>query len=181
MASIIDAKEISSISQSLGEMLRYSININDNLVMLDNELNHIVNYIRIQNIRFEDKFVLHVHITEEAGHGKLLKLILQPVIENILLHGYRGISGKSPIDINASVVRECLLICIEDKGVGISAERLQYIENNINATYSQERSIGLRNVHLRIQLAFGQQYGLKMMSCEGIGTKVEIILPYIKG
>jgi len=180
MAAIIEAKEICAISQSLGEILRYSITISDELVKLSEEINYVENYVNIQNIRFDNRFKLETEVPETLKGSKLMKLILQPIIENAILHAYRGKRDIGIMTIKAEANKSSLIITISDNGNGIAQEQLEQLNARIIAKEQEGKSIGLKNVHSRIQLAFGQQYGLKVESTVGAGTKVLISLPLLK-
>lgn len=180
MATIIEAKEISAVSQSLGEILRYSITISDELVKLSEEIKHIENYVNIQNVRFDNRFKLEIEVEDTLRSSKLMKLILQPIVENAILHAYRGKRGVGIMKVEAEAVRSNLLITVSDDGKGMAQEQLDQLNARIIAREPEGKSIGLKNVHSRIQLAFGEQYGLKIESTVDVGTKVLILLPLLK-
>lgn len=179
IASIVGAKEISSISQSLGDMLRYSIKINDEFVKLSDEINHIQHYVRIQNVRFDNRFMLSVALDAQLSGAKVMKLMLQPVVENALLHAFKKSKRTGTVKVAVSSDKQRLLIAISDDGVGIEDERLAEIRQRL-ANHDETESVGLQNVHSRIQLAYGPQFGLSIDSKAGAGTTVSLLLPLVQ-
>lgn len=192
IASVYRCKEISVISQKLGDMFRYSINSGESeFVPLKEEIRHIQNYIEIQKIRFDEKFNVTYSIPEELMVCRIIKFILQPIVENALLHGFEGKRGTGCLDISATIEEGGLAIKIKDDGIGISEQQLEslnaYInnmdDNDISKVDGSKRSIGLKNVNYRIKLTHGEQYGILIASGINEGTSVILLLPvhgYIK-
>lgn len=182
IAEIYDCNEISIMSQKLGEMFRYSLNKDsEEFVMFYQEENHIRNYIDIQNIRFDDKYSIITNVSEEIKKYKILKFILQPIVENAIKYGFRN-REKGTIKIEAEVVEKYLMMTVTDDGIGISEEMLSEINEFINdmsfnLDQTRGKSIGLRNVNLRIKMTCGDEYGIEIKSVIGIGTKVIYKLP----
>uniref|UniRef100_UPI002729EC73 sensor histidine kinase n=1 Tax=Vallitalea guaymasensis TaxID=1185412 RepID=UPI002729EC73 len=182
IAEIYDCNEISIMSQKLGEMFRYSLNKDsEEFVMFYQEENHIRNYIDIQNIRFDDKYSIITNVSEEIKKYKILKFILQPIVENAIKYGFRN-REKGTIKIEAEVVEKYLMLTVTDDGIGISEEMLSKINEFINdmsfnLDQTRGKSIGLRNVNLRIKMTCGDEYGIEIKSVIGIGTKVIYKLP----
>lgn len=186
IAAVNDCYEICSISQKLGEMFRYNINsIKSEFVPLRDEIEHIKNYIFIQKIRFEDRFEVTYDIPDPFLDCKVIKFILQPIIENALIHGLEDKLGKGRILISAKVNEDILCLMVEDDGVGIPSEKVEQmnaefneIGTNPNQKENSKRSIGLRNVNTRIKLVNGNKYGITIRSKLLEGTIVTISLPY---
>lgn len=182
IAEIYDCNEISIMSQKLGEMFRYSLNKDsEEFVMFYQEENHIRNYIDIQNIRFDDKYSIITNVSEEIKKYKILKFILQPIVENAIKYGFRN-REKGTIKIEAEVVEKYLMMTVTDDGIGISEEMLSEINEFINdmsfnLDQTRGKSIGLRNVNLRIKMTCGDEYGIEIKSVIGKGTKVIYKLP----
>ncbi len=182
IAEIYDCNEISIMSQKLGEMFRYSLNKDsEEFVMFYQEENHIRNYIDIQNIRFDDKYSIITNVSEEIKKYKILKFILQPIVENAIKYGFRN-REKGTIKIETEVVEKYLMMTVTDDGIGISEEMLSEINEFINdmsfnLDQTRGKSIGLRNVNLRIKMTCGDEYGIEIKSVIGIGTKVIYKLP----
>jgi len=183
LAAINECYEICEISHKLGEMFRYSMNKDSSeFVCLDNEIKHIKNYIYIQKIRFKDRFEVFYNVEKYAKRLKILKFILQPIVENAIIHGFQNKKGNSCLEISAYVENNKLYIKVIDDGNGMSGEQIQrlnsYInerEDSINSGY--KKSIGIKNVNMRIKLSCGDEYGLNIESKQNIGTQVIITLP----
>jgi two-component system, sensor histidine kinase YesM len=189
IAAVNDCFEICSISQKLGDMFRYNINaIKNEFVFLRDEIEHIKNYIFIQKIRFEDRFEVIYDIPDELLDSEVLKFILQPIVENALIHGIEGKVEKGRILISAKVEEAVLYLIVEDDGIGIPLEKVEQMniyfnETGINTNEKEyiNKSIGLRNVNSRIKLVNGNKYGITVKSKLGLGTTIMISLPYCSG
>jgi len=182
-AVIEDSREIREIVDAMAFMLRYALHTNLHEITIANELNHIRNYLIILNHRLEREFEIDVDIPPELLLEKMVRFTLQPLVENAFEHGFRKrIAEQHRIRIHAWTAEDDLLMTIEDNGAGISADRLAEIRssllsNRLSGKMPQGRlgdSIGLLNVHRRIQMAFGEQYGLSIDGEPGKGTRVTI-------
>lgn len=184
IAAINNCFDICSISQKLGDMFRYNINsIKNEFVSLYDEINHIKNYIYIQEIRFEDRFEVQYNIPEALMNCKILKFILQPIVENALNHGLEGKLEKGLISICAQVSGNMLYLTVEDDGQGMPPEQVKKLNMFLSETDSNtgeyiKRSIGLKNVNSRIKMVNGNAYGIIVKSQLNVGTLVTITLPY---
>lgn len=178
-------QEIASMSKSLSLLFRYSISERV-LVSVKEELQHLENYISIQNFRFEDKFQLQYSIPPEFMDYKILKLTLQPLIENSIKHGLEMKLGKGTIKIEILQLNSNIKIVISDDGLGMPAKKLEELNRSLAvikggdpATASHSGTgIGVMNVNARIKLYFGNQYGLRFREA-AVGTTVEITLPAV--
>ncbi len=183
MAAIKGCTDISKVSEKLGMMFRYSINKSGTeLVTLNEEIQHVMNYFYIQNVRFGDTITPIIEISEDLKKCKIPRFILQPIVENSIIHGFAGKKRQCCIEISASSSQNNLIIDIYDDGLGMSEKQV----DDLNAYISQiktflhddkHRSIGVKNVNTRIKLMFGEQYGLQIRSKISAGTLVRIILP----
>ncbi len=178
--------EIATMSKSLSLLFRYSINERV-LVSVKEELSHLENYISIQNFRFEDKFQLQYQIPPELMNYKILKLTLQPLIENSIKHGLEMKLGKGTIKIEILSLDSNIKILVSDDGVGIPSKKLEDLNKalvnesrrNTGENVNTRTGIGVMNVNSRIKLYFGEQYGLKFLDVLA-GTTLEITLPAVK-
>lgn len=136
-------------------------------------------YLDLQKIRFKDKLKVVCEIDEEVRKCKVIKLILQPIVENAVIYGIEGKIGMGTILLKAFRVDDKILIQIIDDGPGIDQENLAKLKHNIysNAQITDSYSIGLKNVHERISKSFGLNYGLEISS-EKSCTKVCISIPF---
>jgi|GEM_PF-625174 len=177
--------EIASMAKSLSLLFRYSIS-DRVLVSVREELQHLENYISIQNFRFENKFELQYSIPPELMDYKILKLTLQPLIENSIKHGLEMKLGKGTIRIEMLSLNSNIRIIISDDGLGMPSKKLEELNKEIandKSIYAgggkhSGTGIGVMNVNSRIKLYFGEQYGLKFKEAP-VGTTVEITLPAV--
>ena len=178
IAAFYKCPEICTISQNLGEMYRYSINENKgDYVQFKEEFQHVCNFVRIQEVRFPDLFQFFYDIPEEITDMYMLRFIMQPIVENAFKHALVECGGD--FEIVAGTEDGCLVIHINDTGVGITEEVIEDLNETINAVKSSSKSIGMRNVNQRIKLTHGEKYGISINSRVGIGTSVIIRLPII--
>lgn len=184
MAEIEGIESISVMSMALGNMFRYSIKTKSELVTVADELNHVKDYVSIQKIRFSNCFHVELLIPDELLSKKVLKLILQPIVENALYHGLNYCKSGDAICISAVIKDSILYISVSDNGCGMDKEQLQSLRRNLAepARFTElgqrnKQSIGLKNIHSRIELYYGQGYGLSIVSEKENGTAVTIRLP----
>jgi two-component system sensor histidine kinase YesM len=188
IAYLNNIPEIATISQSLSQLFRYSISYGKFQATLADELYHTTNYINIQKIRHGDKFDVLFEIDEALKNYKVIKLILQPLIENSITHGLESIKSGGLIITRAKLVQnQTLIIQVEDNGIGVNPEKLliiqQYLNNNsYDLSIETTKSIGLANIHFRIQYFYGKDYGLTIENIEnsnGKRTRVTLKFPAI--
>ena len=175
------SENVSKMISSLGKLLEVSINKGEDEISLREELELIESYVYIQNIRFNDIFKLVFDVDEELKEAKVLKLILQPIVENSIIHGLKTKMSSGEITISAAVKESKLYITVKDNGVGISRDKVDRI---LNSDYENREhkytSIGLINIHERLKIKYGNEYGLEIASEEGSGTMVSVLLPILK-
>ena len=171
--------EIARVVNTLSNLFRLSISHRERFVRLKEELEHVKNYMTIQNFRFGDKYELNLKVPQELLEYKTFKLMLQPLVENCVFHGLEMLPGNGYIEISAEKMEELLVITVRDNGVGIPEKELEdircFLENP--ASRPDNKSVGLRNVHERIRLFFPGDCGLKIDSREGQGTTITITMP----
>ena len=184
IAEIEEVEPIQTISMALASMFRYSIKTQSELVPLRDEIDHIKNYLSIQNIRYDNRFTVDIRIAEECMDERVLKLILQPVIENSINHGFKRCQIRGNILIEAYTDDHDLYIKISDDGVGMSKANLDNLQALLCSKPEMEElgkrvyeSIGIKNINSRIQLYYGTMYGLTVDSVENEGTTTVITVP----
>lgn len=187
LAIMENTPEIAKISENLANFFRYSINIKRETVTIADELENVKNYMTIQQFRFQDKFTIGYFIDEPADlllSHQIPKLTLQPLVENALIHGLSDTLSGGIIKIQVQPSGKHLLIHIIDNGTGISHNRLLEIQDALAdfelSQLSSEKSnngLALLNVHHRIQLHFGYEYGLEIKSAPGLGTRITVCIP----
>ena len=190
MAEIEEKYNISDAVTALGHMMRYSMNWTRQYVMLQDEINYIKNYIAIENIRYEDKLELVIDIDEEVSKQKVMKMLLQPLIENSVNHGLRSKRKDGVIKVTAYNRGDVLYIEVWDNGVGMEESKLEKVRQSIcnviesgppsNNEILGLQGIALKNIHERIKLFYGNEFGIEIFSKFGEYTKVLIRLPLIK-
>lgn len=173
--------EISNIIISLGDILKYSMNLEDSIVTLEKEIENIKSYLNIQKNRFEYKLTYSIDIPYEILRVNVPKLILQPIVENSIIHGVdsENYDLSVHIVIHAFIKKDNLIIEIKDNGIGIKKNKLEKLKKYLTMENIGEEfnSIGLKNVSRRIQLYYGEEYGLRISSIHELGTIVQVIIP----
>jgi two-component system, sensor histidine kinase YesM len=166
---------------NLSDFLRFSLNKGAQFCSVEQEVSHARHYANIQSIRFPDKFEVHFFIDPSLHSHMMLKLLLQPLIENALIHGIQKKEGKGVIHVHAVMQGMLMTFVIEDTGVGMEPGKLQDIRDRLtppdDRTVIVQGSYGLRNVHQRLLLHYGHEAGLRIESTEGIGTRVMFTIP----
>jgi two-component system sensor histidine kinase YesM len=182
MAEMMKVPSIGKALVSIAGLIKYNYDIKDSAVPVKTEIKHIEEYIYLQKLRYQNKFISKIEIDNEILDCAILKLILQPVVENSIIHGLEKKKGLGTLTIKGQKIDGKLVFTITDDGVGISKENLKKIfqaDKSVNK-YPNIRKIGLANVIQRIKLNYGDEYGLTIISEQGIGTEVKITLPFIK-
>lgn len=184
MAHTDAKKEVDAMIRNLVNYLRYISKINE-FVTLKDELRQLEKYKNIEQMRFGNRFKIRYKIEPGIEKIKIIKLTIQPIVENAIFHGMRKMSGNGVIQISAFKDGERLTVRIMDSGKGIKKTELNEINKGINSdkvknSNGSSLGIGLVNIHKRIQIYFGNQYGLTVKSWQNIGTVVTITYPYEK-
>jgi two-component system sensor histidine kinase YesM len=183
---------VAEMTEALARFFRYTISNPDNFVLLEDELSNIENYFFIQQYRFGSRLKLVVEYDDPQNSPlilgyKLPKLTLQPIVENAIIHGIERKVGTGTVRIELETTQTRLLITISDDGAGIDELHLQQLNERlnhssmdyINPDSEPNGGIAMVNVNRRIQLLFGEEYGICVYSTQGVGTDVEITLPLL--
>ena len=172
---------IGDIAGKLGEIFRYSLGKNyGDFVSLKDELTHIENYIFIQKMRYGDKLEVFYDVEDETKSCLVPRFILQPIIENSILHGIAPKANGGIIEIRTEICERNLIIRIEDDGVGMDAEKVDHINHviNLRRMESDENSgVGVKNVNQRIKFVYGDEYGVRLSSSPNQGSSCIITIP----
>lgn len=171
------SKEVEEMSTSLAYIFRYAIT-GSNIVSLRDEVETTRYYLRIQQIRFPGRFSVRYNIPQELLDQRILKFVLQPVVENCVSHGIKNAAGPCVIQVTVSQNASELLLEIEDNGIGMSEQMLREVRCRLGQP-SSESGIGLANIQKRIQLYYKPCYGIEINSAPGKGTIVRLILPIL--
>ena len=170
--------DVAEAVQALGEFYKLSLGRGEKIVTLEDEIRHVETYVAIQNMRFNNRIAFYNDIPLSLYAYRIIKITLQPLIENAINHGIREKASESgSIALTASKEGSLLCIYIQDDGVGMTPEQLENVLKK--RTHSSGHGYGVWNINERIKLTFGQEYGLCYFSTPGQGTCVEIRLPAI--
>lgn len=188
IAEIDGSERLSTMSISLGNMFRYAIKTKSELVTIRDELNHVNDYIMIQSIRFDNAFRFTVNLPESMMSLNVLKLILQPLVENAIIHGLQNCQAGSLIEITGSLKPPFILLTVADDGQGMTGSQLDALLSSLKeeAAFTElghrsNSGIGIKNIDSRIRLYYGDSYGLSIDSSPGHGTSITIKLPILEG
>lgn len=173
MAEAGQNEDVVEMTSALAKMLRASIGRDSETATLRLELENIRNYLRIQKYRYKSKLNYEIDVPEKLYNRRVEHLSLQPLVENAIYHGIRERREGGLITVFAEERDGNLVIAVEDNGVGMTEERIREIMNREESV----KSMGVRNVDNRIKLTFGSEYGLKIESKPGVGTRVTMTLP----
>ncbi|MBN1623141.1 MAG: sensor histidine kinase [Clostridia bacterium] len=171
-----NVEDISKMVIALSTMYRKTFNKGRDLISIKDVMTSIACYLDIQQIRYGDAFDYSITCDEGTENLEILNLIIQTLVENAIVHGIEGMSGKGKIEINTSRNGSFLTVTVTDNGAGITKEKLDLIRTSINASGMESES-GLRNVQKRIKLYYGNKYGIELFSESSIGTKVKVTIP----
>lgn len=188
----LGAVDVSEMVATLSTMFKYSMDYDDTIVTVNDELEHLRSYLRIQSIRFPNRFEFRTVYDCEPNdlqQIRIPKLVLQPVVENMFAHGFKGIARGGQIIVRFIAADTDFKIILSDNGVGIkdnevAAMNRMFRENsgteNREAVY-QNFGIALKNIDSRVKMYFGERFGLRIASTPGYGTDVTLLLPMSRG
>lgn len=169
------ADEASVLVQALGDMFRLSLNKGEGMISLEDELKHLNSYLLIQKMRCKTTVQVEVYVDDNPTlmQAKVIKLVLQPLVENAFVHGVPTNTKQVQIHISVRLDADMVIYDIEDNGAGIEKELLLELNSPNNKV-----GFGVRNVNERIKVLFGEQYGVAVESIHGKGTTVRVTQPY---
>jgi two-component system, sensor histidine kinase YesM len=180
------AMNVSSIADSitiLGRILKPIFQNHDALWEISEEIEYLENYVKIMKLRYGEDFRIAIDTDENLLKCKIQRLILQPLIENSIMHGLKDRTKDGIITIQLIDQEGSLQIIISDNGQGISAQDVYKLNKELSEFVIDEpiftKAIGLRNVNRRIKLHFGHMYGLRIESQQNAGTKIFVLLPKV--
>lgn len=178
MTKKYEADDIAETLNALATFFRVGLSKGKEMISLEDELTHVTSYLKIQKIRYKDILDYQIIVDEQFKSYKVLKLILQPFVENALYHGIKESGEVGMIVIRGYVEEEDLCLTIEDDGQGMSNDRLAIVIDEFSHLSDKSYvGYGMKNVHQRIQLVHGVNYGVQIKSELGSGTKVIIRIP----
>jgi len=179
-AMLSQADSVSNGLGALAELLRSTIIQKDEKISLRNELGNLGHYLVIQQVRYGTSLKMECAVPDELLDAQVLKFLLQPLVENSIIHGFEGIDREPQIFIAAERIGNTLRIMLQDNGRGIPEDKLNLLlESDGNPNKNRLANIGVGNVRERIKLHFGEPYGLEITSEIDRGTTIFITIPFI--
>lgn len=179
MALVQENYIVSDCLASLGDMMRYNMKWNNEFVPLSEEISHIKNYIALMTLRYDFEIILKIDINDEFLNREILKLTIQPLVENAVKHGLseKLRSENGSVSISVETDETYLYLNVMDDGNGMDINKVQELTNHIDRNVDKRYGLGLKNVNDRIKLFYGKQYGIIIEAQEGSYTKIKIKLP----
>lgn len=177
-------KKVEEMVHALSVLLRASIANSQELVSLENEITILKNYLELIGMKQGAVYSFECNIDEDIMKYRIPHLLLQPIVENSIIHGFEDLREQGIISINAGIAGDVLKIELADNGRGIGGKTLESILNKEASGSDSKKyykSIGLKNIHERIKLIYGANYGIDICDGEKNGTKVTLYLPFQKG
>ncbi|KAB8126370.1 sensor histidine kinase [Gracilibacillus oryzae] len=181
---LAEAKQHESVielTKALSQYSRISLNKGKDWITIADEMSHIDSYLYIQQTRYEDILDVQVDVDRNLYQYHILKLLLQPVVENAIYHGIKNKRGKGYLRINGTLAADDQIrLEVIDNGIGMNEARLRKLNEHLisgEVVPNSKNGFGLINVQQRIQLYYGKEYGLKINSWNGSGTRVVITIP----
>jgi len=180
MAVEHDATNIADVIKSLTNLFRIGLSKGKDIISLNKEIEHVKSYLAIQKVRYEDEINYEIKVDKTISNYKVLKLILQPLVENAIYHGIKETDTQGLISIRCEIEDGFIRLIVEDNGIGIDKEKLDAINKDLKSGHGDhEIGYGLFNINKRIQLHFGEKYGIQIMSVVDKGTKIFITHPIL--
>lgn len=177
--AVCGSREVEEMSTALASIFRYACK-GESIVTLQDELQTLHHYLNIQQIRFPNRFCIQYNIPEKLKTRRMLKFLLQPLVENSILHGFRECPPPWVIQVEAFEISNKLVVTVSDNGRGIKQDELQILNDRLASSDASGGSIGLMNIQRRIRLYYGEAFGLKIQSTVNQGTKIIAVLPAIE-
>lgn len=182
LAKLQNQKEISQAITKLAALLRASLPGNDQEILLSQELDYVRQYLELQKLVSGDRLEWEISVSESLLSCRLPKLLLQPLVENAIIHGFENMTETAMLIILVKQADEKLVIELYDNGKGFDQDVVEQIMEGVNSEKDKnDRShIGISSIQRRIHYLYGKEYGLQISSSRGEGTIVKVFLPVIK-
>ncbi|MCF0132751.1 MAG: sensor histidine kinase [Blautia sp.] len=169
-------EEVVIMTASLARLLRQSIGNENEVVPIQQEIEYVRSYLTIQKMRYKDKLEFQIDVSPEILSRNIIKLVLQPIVENAIYHGIKYKESRGLLEIRGYREKECIIIEISDDGIGIREEVLKNIYERHKVNY-RSNGVGVYNVQKRLQLYYGNEYGITYRSEPQMGTTAIIRIP----
>ena len=171
-------KEAEKMVVSLSDVFRLTLNNGKNFYTIADEERHIRSYLEIQQVRYQDILEYELEIDEAIHSCSIMKLTLQPLVENALYHGIKYKRAKGKIKVSGGKKENVVVLRVEDNGVGMEKDELEELKREIlRPCQETEKGFGIANVNERIRMFYGPEYGIDIESEKGIGTRVTVTIP----
>ena len=177
LAEAGQSREVIHITRALSDFFRISLSQGKDWIPLSEEIKHLTGYLTIQKIRYRDILDYEIEIPEELGSCQVLKLLLQPLVENAIYHGVKHRRGRGLVRVTGRMEDSWLILEVADNGAGMTDERLMKVRDGLSGDGGESAGYGLFNVNKRIQLYYNQPQGVWIESRMGEGTTVTLKLP----
>ena len=181
MGEMKQNREVVLMTSALSKLFRISISKGKEIIPISDEIAHVESYLTIQKMRYKDKFEYSIEISPDLNNCTILKITLQPLVENAIYHGIKEVDHKGLIQISGNELDGTVKLEVIDNGKGMTNEEMDNLNRSLDgsiAPYELSRyGMGVHNVHERIQLYFGDKYGLTYYHAEGGGTRITVLLP----
>ncbi|MEX1029038.1 MAG: sensor histidine kinase [Paenibacillaceae bacterium] len=182
IASINEQQEIVRITQALVRILRYSISGN-NEATIEEEMQHVLLYLSIQKVRFGARIEHELFLDDSIKHVSMMKLLIQPLVENSIIHGWKHGQGALMISVKIEKHEDRVHVLVEDRGIGIKRDSLQEIRSRLKKGSSDSAGagtrIGLQSVNERLKNRYGDDCEIHIASEYGVGTQVRFQIPLV--
>ncbi|HEX7056658.1 MAG TPA: sensor histidine kinase [Bacilli bacterium] len=169
-------KEIAEVVKLLGRMMRKNLDVANEKITLQSEIEMVRCYLEIQKFRYEERLGYELDVAPETLKIRIPPLIIQPLVENAVLHGLEGVESGGKVNVCAEIAGNKLKVCVADNGAGMSRQKIRGIYRSF-AEDDRNSRIGLRNVHERLLLVYGEGHGLRIRSKPGVGTEIRFTIP----
>lgn len=170
--------EVILMTSALARLFRASLSKGREMIPIATEVEHITNYLKIQQMRYQDKIRFTLDMDRELYPYLTLKVLLQPLVENAIYHGIKNKEGPGTITITGRLQDDRIRFQVMDDGIGMDRSKVETLLISTESQHSRN-SVGIANVHQRIQLYFGAEYGLSYTSEPGAGTMVKVLIPAV--
>ena len=182
MGEMGQSEKVVQMTSALSKLFRISISKGRELIPIRDEMEHVRSYLTIQEMRYKDKFTYEMKIDPDLYDMITLKITLQPLVENAIYHGIKEVDYEGKITISGYLEDDLVILEVTDNGSGMSKEQLEEMIQGLETPLEKRprlsrQGMGVRNVHERIKLYFGPEYGLVCSSIPGEGTTIQVRMP----
>ena len=175
------------VIQELSNFFRISLSKGQSEITIRNEKEHVKSYLEIQRYRYQDILDFELDFDEEILENRIQKLTLQPIVENALYHGIKNKRGRGLIKVTGrketsdSTGKTDIVFTVEDNGIGMKPDELKHLRELISGTVEQDEKsgYGMANVEKRLEMLYGEKYGISVESTYGEGTTVTVRIPKV--